>query len=160
MTKDEIKQKYSMCEVVERYGLNPNRSGFIQCPFHEGDHDASMKIYKDSYYCFGCGASGDIFTFVQKMDNMTFKEAFFSLGGTYEKENFESRLSRYHARKKQDMREKEEAELRKKRQENLHLISIYREWVEKTEPMSQAWVDSYNALQIELYKHEILNGLR
>lgn len=62
--------------------------------------------------------------------------------------------------KKQDMREKEEAELRKKRQENLHLISIYREWVEKTEPMSQAWVDSYNALQIELYKHEILNGLR
>lgn len=119
-----------------------------------------MKIYGDSYYCFGCGASGDVFTFIQKMDNVSFKDAFLSLGGTYEKENFESRMARYHAQKRQDMRGKEEEELRQKRQENLHLIDIYREWVEKSEPMSQVWTDCYNALQIELYKHEVLNGLR
>lgn len=160
MTKEELKEKYTMSSVVERYGYHPNRVGFISCPFHKGDRTASMKIYEDSYYCFGCGASGDIFTFVQKMDNVSFKEAFLSLGGTYEKENFESRMARYHAKKRQDMREKEEEELRRKRQENLHLIDIYREWVERSEPMSQVWIDCYNALQIELYKHGVFNGLR
>lgn len=160
MTKEELKEKYSMHSVVEQYGYHPNRAGFISCPFHQGDKTASLKIYEDSYYCFGCGASGDIFTFIQKMDNVSFKEAFLFLGGTYEKEDFKSRMARYHAKKRQDMREKEEEELRKRRRENLDLIDIYRQWVEKSEPMSQVWTDCYNALQIELYKHGILNGLR
>lgn len=160
MTKEELKEKYSMRSVMEQYGFSPNRAGFISCPFHKGDRTASMKIYDDSYYCFACGASGDIFTFVQKMDNISFREAFLSLGGTYEKGNFESRLARYHAQKRQDMRAKEEKELRKEKQENSDLIDIYREWLEKSEPMSQVWTDCYNALQIELYKYERLNGLR
>ena len=44
MTKDEIKQIYSMSEIVERYGFKPNRSGFIRCPFHPGDKTASKSI--------------------------------------------------------------------------------------------------------------------
>ena len=67
MTKEEIKERNSMRDVLIRYGMTPNRSGFVQCPFHNGDRTASMKIYKDSYYCFGCGATGDIFTFVQNI---------------------------------------------------------------------------------------------
>ncbi len=85
MNKEDVKLNNSMRDVVERYGFYPNRAGFIQCPFHKGDRTASMRIYKDSYYCFGCGATGDIFTFVQNMDNVTFKEAFQILGGTYER---------------------------------------------------------------------------
>ena len=81
MTIEEIKQQYSMRDVVERYGLYPNRAGFLHCPFHESDHTASLKIYKDSFYCFGCHAHGDIFSFVQRMDDCTFKEAFRTLGG-------------------------------------------------------------------------------
>lgn len=81
MTVEEIKQQYSMRDVAERYGLYPNRAGFLHCPFHEGDRTASLKIYKDSYYCFGCQAHGDIFSFVQRMDDCTFKEAFKTLGG-------------------------------------------------------------------------------
>ena len=81
MTIEEIKQQYSMRDVVERYGLYPNRAGFLHCPFHEADHTASLKIYKDSFYCFGCHAHGDIFSFVQRMDDCTFKEAFRTLGG-------------------------------------------------------------------------------
>ena len=61
MTTDEIKAMHSMREVVEGYGFRPNRSGFIRCPFHKGDRTASLKIYKDNFYCFGCEVGGDIF---------------------------------------------------------------------------------------------------
>lgn len=84
MTAQEIKETYSMRDILHRYGLEPNRSGFIRCPFHVED-TPSMKIYKDSFYCFGgCGAHGDIFTFVMKMENCSFKDAFMALGGTYD----------------------------------------------------------------------------
>ena len=85
MTKDEIKRAYSMTDIVRRYGLEPNRAGFISCPFHKGDHTASLKIYKDSFYCYGCGEHGDIFKFVMLMDGISFKDAFISLGGEYKK---------------------------------------------------------------------------
>ena len=85
MDKETIKQQNSMRDVLSRYSMVPNRAGFVQCPFHPKDRTASMKIYKDSYYCFGCGATGDIFTFVQNMDNCDFKTAFAILGGTYQK---------------------------------------------------------------------------
>lgn len=82
MTKDEIKQSTSMNDVLSKYGLYPNRSGFIVCPFHK-DKNPSMKIYKDSFYCFGCGEHGDIFDFVMKYENIPFSSAFLELGGTY-----------------------------------------------------------------------------
>ena len=51
MTSEEIKKTYSMRDILERYGMHPNRSGFIRCPFHK-EKTASMKVYQDSYYCF------------------------------------------------------------------------------------------------------------
>lgn len=82
MTKEEIKDLYSMKDILERYGLpQPNRAGFICCPFHK-EKTASMKIYPQSYFCFGCGEGGDIFSFVQLMDGVSFKEAFSELGET------------------------------------------------------------------------------
>lgn len=83
MNSEEIKKTYSMRDILGRYGMQPNRAGFICCPFHK-EKTASMKIYQDSYYCFGCGAHGDIFDFVSQMEDITFREAFFNLGGTYE----------------------------------------------------------------------------
>ena len=78
---EELKETYKMIDVVERYGLRPDRHGFLNCVFHSGDHTASLKIYKDNFYCFGCQAHGDIFKFVMLMDNCSFKEAYKSLGG-------------------------------------------------------------------------------
>ena len=41
MTSEEIKQTYSMRDILNKCGLpQPNRSGFIQCPFHKGDREA------------------------------------------------------------------------------------------------------------------------
>ena len=159
MTVDEIKQTYTMRDILIKYGLSqPNRAGFIHCPFHKGDREPSMKIYQDSYHCFACGANGDIFGFVMRMDSVSFKEAFLSLGGTYEnKETFHSKLCIYRAEKKKEMRRKQQERWRRKRELNYMLIDIYREWLRRSEPLSDAWCDCYNALQYQLYVMECLN---
>ena len=46
-------------QAAERYGLSVSRSGMVRCPFHD-DHTPSMKLNENYYYCFGCGASGDV----------------------------------------------------------------------------------------------------
>lgn len=156
MKSEEIKKGYSMKRIVSRYGIKPNRSGFIQCPFHD-EKTASMKLYEDSYYCFGCGETGDIFTFVMKMEKKSFKEAYLSLGGTYEKESFGDKLARYHAEKEQEEREKRRLELMQKRKKNNALIEKYRDEFRQSVPLSEAWTNAYNALQYQLYIHDVLN---
>ena len=55
MTAEEIKQTYSMRDILEKYGIHVNRSGFASCPFHTGDRTPSLKIYDRDFYCFACG---------------------------------------------------------------------------------------------------------
>lgn len=159
MTKEELKNTYSMKDVIGKYGLFPNRAGFVSCPFHHGDHTASLKIYKDSFYCFGCGASGDIFDFVMRMERCDFKTAFGILGGTYQKPTFSSRLAIYQSQKKMQMREKEKQREEDIKSLNIAKISILQDFLNKSEPLSNVWCDCYNLLQKELYRHSILNGL-
>ena len=160
MTSEEIKAEYSMRDILIKCGLpRPNRKGFISCPFHK-EKTASMKIYEKDYNCFGCGANGDIFTFIQQFYGIPFREAFLMLGGTYEHEKAKDRFAIYHAKKAQEMRKKQKEKDRMKRKLNNDLIDIYRDWIAKSDPLSQTWCDYYNALQIELYHHEILNEKR
>lgn len=51
-----------------------NSGGFAQCLFH-ADKNASMKIYEKNYHCFSCHAHGDVISLVQKLYNLSFKEA-------------------------------------------------------------------------------------
>lgn len=159
MTVDEIKIKYSMREIVERYGLHINKAGFISCPFHIGDNSPSMKIYPKDFYCHACHVGGDIFTFVQKMDNLSFKEAFQLLGGNYE----QSFSARYKADKAKRERQKElEYQNRKKKELELNqtLIGVYRKYLDRFEPLSDEWTECYNALQFELYRNGYLTEKR
>lgn len=83
-----VKELVRLTDVLARYNLTPSRAGFLHCPFHSGDRDASLKIYPstDSWYCFGCGEGGDVIDFVAKMERCSFAEALkrlnkdFSLG--------------------------------------------------------------------------------
>ena len=159
MNSAEIKQQYSMRDVIARYGFQPNRAGFIRCPFHSGDREASMKIYEKDFNCFGCSANGDIFTFVQRMENISFKEAFQILGGVYEKPTFESRLAIYKSDKKRQQKAREEKTLAVQKKLNNLLIDVYRKFVRKGKPFSDSWCDSYNALQYQLYIHGELNDM-
>lgn len=161
MTVDEIKQTYSMKDILSKCGLqHPNRAGFIECPFHRGDRDPSMKVYEKDYNCYGCGANGDIFTFLQEFYHISFKEAFQMLGGVYQKPSYATRLAVYKAQKEKEMREKQTIKLRKRKELNNMLITIYRDWMRKSEPLSDVWCDCYNALQYQLYLHEIINEKR
>ena len=64
----------SLSYWLARYGIEPNRKGFAKCPFHS-EKTASFRVYKDgTFYCFGCGAHGDVITFVMKMQNLSFEE--------------------------------------------------------------------------------------
>ena len=160
MTSDEIKATYAMRDILIRYGMQPNRAGFIPCPFHKGDREPSMKIYRDGYNCFACGANGDIFSFVMEMENQTFREAYLSLGGTYENDTYSDKLARYHAMKEQEMKRKQAVEMKARRKLNNDLIDIYRNGYRNAEPLSDAWADCYIAMQYQLYLHEILNEPR
>jgi DNA primase len=73
---NEIKQRLNSRDVLTAYGIETNSKGFACCPFHN-EKTASFKVYDGDrgYYCFGCGASGDVITFVQKLFNLTFLEA-------------------------------------------------------------------------------------
>lgn len=144
MTAEEIKSQYSMRDVVERYGFHPNRAGFISCPFHTGDNSPSMKIYSRDFHCHACGANGDIFTFIQKMDNCDFKTAFYSLGGTYQKPTDSSKLAKYRFGKAKENRRKREERLRAKIQLNNMLIGIYVTWLKRLPPLSDGWCDCMN----------------
>lgn len=161
MTSEEIKKAYGMRDILDRYGIRPDRTGFIRCPFHK-EKTASMKIYQDSYYCFGCGAHGDVFDFVSAMDDLSFRESFLELGGTYEHktETFSERMARYHAQKEREMQMKQADALKARKKLNNDLIDIYRDGYQRSEPFSDAWTDCYNALQYQLYLHEILNEPR
>ena len=64
-TYARIKQTVTARQAAERYGLSVNRSGMARCPFHE-DHNPSMKV-DDRFYCFGCGASGDVIDFTARL---------------------------------------------------------------------------------------------
>jgi len=83
MTVEEIKQQYSMSDILARYGLKADRKGFLCCAFHN-EKTPSMQIKQKSWKCFGCGENGDIFEFVQKMENCSFRDAYLLLGGEYE----------------------------------------------------------------------------
>lgn len=144
MTAEEIKNQYSMKDIVSQHGFRSNMAGFIRCPFHTGDNSPSMKIYKESFHCFACGANGDIFSFVQKMDNCDFKTAFYSLGGTYQKPTKTSKITVYRAQRAKEKRERDAIRLRKKMELNDMLISMYVVWMKKLEPFSDAWCDCVN----------------
>jgi hypothetical protein len=119
MTVDEIKRTVTMPEVVRRYGIEIHRGGMCSCPFHGSDRHPSMQIFKDGFKCYACGESGDIFAFVQKMDNCDFKTAFLSLGGTYEHEDKTSRIRLYRIQKAKETKKNKTRMLKKKRDEAL-----------------------------------------
>ena len=63
-----------MKAVLQHFGLVPDRRGNILCPFH-ADHRPSCKIYDNSFYCWACGAGGDVINFTARYLNVSNLEA-------------------------------------------------------------------------------------
>ena len=60
-----IKQSITTRQAAESFGIPVNSRGMAVCPFHD-DHNPSMKV-DDNFYCFGCGATGDVITFTSRL---------------------------------------------------------------------------------------------
>lgn len=75
---DEVRERCDLVEIVSQY-VNLRRSGRTMvglCPFHnEKTPSFHVNPERQRWKCFGCGEGGDVFTFVQKIDNLTFREA-------------------------------------------------------------------------------------
>lgn len=75
---EEIRSKNDIVDVISGYVKLQKKgsSYFGLCPFHnEKSPSFSVSRQKQMYYCFGCGAGGNVFTFVMEYENYTFAEA-------------------------------------------------------------------------------------
>ena len=75
---EEIRMKNDIVDVISGYVKLTRRgsSYFGLCPFHnEKSPSFSVSPGKQMYYCFGCGAGGNVFTFLMEYENFTFVEA-------------------------------------------------------------------------------------
>ena len=75
---EEVRSRSDIVDVISQY-VNLQKKGsqyFGLCPFHnEKTGSFSVSPQKQMYYCFGCHAGGNVFSFVMAYENMTFKEA-------------------------------------------------------------------------------------
>lgn len=75
---EEVRQRNDIIDIISGY-VNLKKKGgnyFGLCPFHnEKSASFSVSPGKQMYYCFGCGAGGNVFTFIMNYENYTFAEA-------------------------------------------------------------------------------------
>ena len=69
-----VKASVTVKQAAETYGCQVGRGGMMCCLFHE-DRYPNMKLNRDYFYCFGCGATGDVIDFVARLFGLSSYEA-------------------------------------------------------------------------------------
>ena len=113
---EEVRSRNDIVDVVSQYVKLTRRgaSYFGLCPFHN-EKTASFSVVpsKQMYYCFGCGAGGNVFTFLMQYENQTFEEAMQTLasraGITLPQIEYTPEAGRKAARKQQELDIQKEA---------------------------------------------------
>ena len=81
---EQIKANHPLSEICEKELGQPTRTGdklFWCCPFHDESSPSFMVDKNERYHCFGCGESGDLFDFFEKVYHMDLKETIEHFGG-------------------------------------------------------------------------------
>ena len=71
---ESVKAAVPLRDAAKHYGLTVSRNGMTCCPFHEDRHP-SLKMNEDYFFCFGCGASGDVIDFTARLFGISLKDA-------------------------------------------------------------------------------------
>lgn len=141
MFADAIKQRLTMRQILGAYGIAVNDHGFARCPFHN-EKTASFKAYDGDrgFYCFGCGESGDVITFVMRLFGLSFKEALRKIDTDFSLCLFEKpTLAEYRKaqRAMEEMRAKREREKQEKEARESAYWEAYDEWLRLTRNKEQ-----------------------
>ena len=153
----EIKRLLTARQVAEFYGFQVNRSGFMKCPWHSGDHTASLKLYdgEGGWHCFGCNAGGSVIDFVMRLFDLNFRQAVlrinadFRLGLTSSRPDRAER-SRVLEARREERRRKDQAEANFS-----FMLSEQRYWKEAIDvfaPVVQGEKAYYHPLYVEAVK--------
>lgn len=81
-----VKDALSMHQVAELYGFEPNRAGFIACPFHPADNTPSLKVYRQpggGFHCHACGAGSSVIDFVMRLFDISYTQALVRLSADF-----------------------------------------------------------------------------
>lgn len=153
----EIKRILTMQEVVEFYGFEISRSGFMKCPFHANDNTASLKLYdgEGGFHCFGCGAHGSVIDFVMRLFDLNFRQAVlrinadFHLGLLTEKPDPAARSAALEERR-EERRKRDQAEANfRYMSSELH---YWKDVLEVFPPVRQGDTAYYHPLYVEAVK--------
>lgn len=72
-------EKPDMAAILEHYGIDaPTRIGWapIKCPLHDDAHaSAAVNLDEQKFHCFTCNIHGDVYTIIQKKEQVGFKDA-------------------------------------------------------------------------------------
>ena len=74
-----LKGRHPLSDTVEASGVRLRGRGRVRqgvCPFHD-EAEGSFTVYADTekFYCFGCGAGGDVLDFIRRAENLSLPEA-------------------------------------------------------------------------------------
>ena len=107
-----VKQSVAVREAAEMYGIAVGRGGMACCPFHDDRHP-SLKLNEDYFYCFGCGATGDVTDFTARLYDLSPKEAAEKLA-----QDFGLSYDSKAPPRRSYVRQKSEAQVRKEKREH------------------------------------------
>ena len=71
---ESVKAAVTLRQAAKTYGLRVLPNGMTCCPFHQDRHP-SLKLNEEYYFCFGCGASGDVIDFTARLFGISPKDA-------------------------------------------------------------------------------------
>lgn len=81
---EEVRRLLTAPQVAQHYGFEPNRAGFIPCPFHH-EKTASLKLYPEDrgWHCFGCHTGGSVIDFVMALFGISFSQAILRINADF-----------------------------------------------------------------------------
>lgn len=100
-----ILESITMAQAVEMYVNEPIKKHFIACPFH-AEKTPSLRVYNNSFYCFGCGVGGDVIRFVRHYFGLSFAESVYKIDADFGLMMFQKPTLSQHRKQKEDQRKR------------------------------------------------------
>lgn len=164
---EAVKQSVTTRQAAERYGIKVNRNGMCVCPFHN-DKNPSMKVDR-RFYCFGCGATGDVIDFVSRLHGIGSREAALMLAQDFAIPYEDGRNAGKEPIRPRLWKETEEQKFKRMERHCFRVLSDYyhllRRWKEEYAPrqLDEAWNPRFtealqNMSRVEYLMDVLLSG--